>query len=441
MTTQNIEFSNQDRIKKIEPSQEPVSFEQWREIIKVNFPELLFAAEVGLAIIAQLLINDVTNPFALVLVDVPSSGKTITINFFSEIEGLTYATDKFTPASFVSSAANVAKDKLKDIDLLPRIRYKLFLIRDLSTLFSKRDDDLSECLGLLTRVLDGEGLNTDSGIHGQRQYVGEYLFMILAASTPIPPRVMKMMGSLGSRLFFLNINSRDKSEKELADQLTSTAYKQKELVCRTATKSFLQTLWSQNQLGINWDKSQDNMECNLIIARCAMLLARLRGVVQVWKDQSLDGSDFGHNMPVKEKADRISQQFYNLCRSHAVVCGRRQVTEEDLRLIIELAIDSAPTMRAKLLRKLIEFKGTMMTSEVEVALDCSKPTALKEMEILRALNVCKVTQTSTGLVGEPEKAITLSEDFIWFLSDECNRIRGRVVPVEPKPDTVSETLN
>ena len=46
----------------------------------------------------------------------------IAINFFDGIKELTYSTDKFTPASFVSSAANVAKEDLADVDLLPRIQ-------------------------------------------------------------------------------------------------------------------------------------------------------------------------------------------------------------------------------------------------------------------------------------------------------------------------------
>lgn len=357
------------------------------------------------------------------LVDVPSAGKTITINFFSEIEGLTYATDKFTPASFVSNATNVKREDLTKIDLLPRLKYKLFLIRDLSTIFSKREEDLNECLGLLTRVLDGEGLNTDTGVHGQRHYVGEFLFMILAGSTPIPPRVWKMMGNLGSRLFFLNMGVKEKSEEELVEQITTLAYKEKEKLCRLATKHFLQTLWQKNQNGVEWEKTQDKQEDKIIIARCARLLAKLRGVLNVWKDKSQDGEVYDYNYPVIEKPDRINQLFYNLCRGHAVVCGRTQINRDDLKLIVELAIDSSPTIRAKLFRKLLENNGVMKTNEVEAALQCSKPTALKEMETLKILGVCYITQDSDGEVGEPEKTIHLSEDFKWFLTDECREIR------------------
>lgn len=411
------------RVLKVDKPKNTVTFDEWRKVIEDNFPELIFPAEVSLSIISQILIKDITNPFALVLVDVPSSGKTITINFFSEIEGLTYATDKFSPASFVSNAANVKKEKLKEIDLLPRLRYKMFLIRDLATLFSKREDDLNECLGILTRVLDGEGLNTDTGVHGQRQYVGEYLFMLLAGSTPIQPRIWKTMGNLGSRLFFLNLNRKDKSEDELADQIVNLSHKKREKTCQKATKDFLYNLWFNNSNGIEWDKENDPREYRLIIGKCAKLLSKLRGVINLWQDRSEDGTSYTYTSPVIEQPDRINQLFYNLCRGHAVACGRRQINEVDLKLIVELAVDSAPTIRARFFRQLLECNGQMRTNQVESSLQCSKPTALKEMEILKILGVCNVEKSDDQIVGEPEKIIKLSYDFKWFLSDECKKIR------------------
>jgi hypothetical protein len=429
------EKAQQPRIIKIESVEREMTFSEWRETIKSNFPDLVFASEVAASIVAQILIIDLTNPFALVLVDVPSSGKTITINFFSEIEGLTYATDKFTPASFVSNASNVKKEKLKDIDLLPRLRYKMFLLRDLATLFSKRDDDLNESLGILTRVLDGEGFNADTGVHGDRHYTGDYLFMILAGSTPIPHRVWKMMGNLGSRLFFLNMASREKSEDELSEQNTTTSYKDKEAQCRQATQDFLKTLWHDNPEGIAWDKANDSKEEKLIIARCAKLLARLRGVVNVWEEKGIE-TKYDYKSTVIEKPDRINQLFYNLARGHAVIQGRRRINRSDLKPVIELAVDSCLPARARLFRKLLDNNGAMKTSEVEVALLCSKPTALKEMETLRILGVATVSQESFGEVGEPEKEIKLAKDLVWFLSDECRELRG----IPPRTEGVPSVL-
>ena len=399
---------------------------EWRNLVAESFPDLVFAAECCLSIIVQMLIKEITNPFALVLVDMPSSGKTITLNFFCDIPELTYASDKFTPASFVSNASNVSKKKLAQIDLLPRLQYKTFMIRDLATLFSKREDDLTESLGILTRVLDGEGLNTDSGVHGQREYKGEYLFMLLAASTPIQPRVWKTMGNLGSRLFFLTMNTRDKGEDELISQLQSRSYKEKETAIRVATRDLLYTLWNTYSEGVEWDKSKDDENALRIIARCALVLARLRGVVNVWHDEYNDSYSYG--VPTIEKPDRINQLFYNFARGHALTEGRTYITADDVRYLIEFTLDSASIARANLFKKLLQYGGVMRTIDVEYELNVSKTTALKEMKTLNVLGLCTLQE-----VGEMQ--VELASDLNWFLSEEAQNMRaknGREVVIEIK---------
>jgi hypothetical protein len=414
------------RIVEMAAPEQPCDYQEWQATVAEHFPDLQFAAEICLSIIAQILINDVTNPFALVLVDVPSAGKTITLNFFAGLDGLTYATDKFTPAAFVSNAANVSKKKLAEIDLLPRIKNKGLIIRDFATIFAKREDDLNDLLGTLTRVLDGEGLNTDSGVHGQRHLDGDYLFMMLAASTPVPPKVWKMMGSLGSRLFFLNLNSADKSDGELADQLGSTTYKDHERACKEVTHRLLQTLWSSNPDGVDWQSDQDDRELKVIIARCARLLASLRGVVTTnteYDDNHKEQQSYSST--IIEKPDRINQLLYNLSRGHAVACGRRQLITADVRFAVELAMDSAPTQRATLFRLLLENSGQLKTTEIEKLLDCSKPTASKMIDQLGALKLCTVERDSKGSVGGQDKIARLNVSLRWFLTDECQVLRGK----------------
>ncbi len=175
----------------------------------------------------------------------------------------------------------------------------------------------------------------------------------------------------------------------------------------------------------------------LIIARAARLLAKLRGTINVWKDKSQDG-EYEHNNVVVEKPDRINQLFYNLCRAHALVNDRKQINKDDLRLIIELVIDSAPPVRAKLFRKLLEKEGKMRTTEVEVVLQCSKPTALKEMETLKLLGLAYITTDSSKGFGEEGKIINLNQDFDWFLSEECLSIRG--LPLPERQRTMADLL-
>ena len=423
------------RIAQLERPEQAITFEEWRTVIRKNFPSLLRPAEACSSVIAQLLLNDVSNPFALALVDVPSSGKTITLNFFDGTPELTYTTDNFTPASFVSHASNVQRKELGNVDLLPRIRFRTLIVRELGSIFGAKDDDLIKSLGLLTRVLDGEGLETDSGVHGRRGYKGDYLFMLLAGTPPIPPRVFKVMGNFGSRLFFLALHTPEESDDELVAQNRGEDRKSKENTCKNETEKFLRTLWSENPAGIVWNKAEDPDICLRIIARCARLLAALRGAINVWHTDE-GGERLSHNVPVIEKPNRINCLLYNLARGHAIICGRRQLTAEDLWPVLEVTFDSAPVTRAKLFRGLIEAGGLLTTTKVEKLLNCSPPTARKEMEALSVLGVADKTVEDPFDPedpldpGRPETQITLKSRFDWFISPDCKAVMSGVTDPE-----------
>jgi hypothetical protein len=132
---QAVKQQIESRIAKLTSPVQPVSLEQWRTIIKANFPTLLRPAETCLSVLAQLLLNDVSNPFCFSPCRCAASGKTITLNFFDGPIELTYTTDNFTPASFVSHASNVKREDLGNVDLLPRIRYRTTIVRELGSIF------------------------------------------------------------------------------------------------------------------------------------------------------------------------------------------------------------------------------------------------------------------------------------------------------------------
>jgi hypothetical protein len=409
------------RVAKLQPLPNPVDVNEWRDVVRENFPALVKPAEICASVVAQLLLNDVTNPFALALVDVPSSGKTINLNFF-DVPELIYSTDDFTPASFVSHASNVRREKLAQVDLLPRIRFKTMVVRDLAPIFGAKEDELLKSLALLTRALDGEGLEIDSGVHGKRGYNGDWLFMLLAGTTPIPPRVFKIMGSLGSRLFFLMLHSPVKDDYELMAQNRGSTCGEKLKWCKQATHKLLHSLWAANPNGVTWDKQADSDYCLRVIARCARLLATLRGVIHTWISEHSEAVT--HSIPIIENPDRINCLLYNLARAHALICGRQQLASADLWPVLEVTFDSAPTIRAKLFRGLIRASGSLKTYEVEKLLRCSKPTALKEMEALAVLDVVDRADVESD-DGRPENCVKLQGKFTWFTSSECRALMAQ----------------
>jgi predicted transcriptional regulator len=100
------------------------------------------------------------------------------------------------------------------------------------------------------------------------------------------------------------------------------------------------------------------------------------------------------------------------------------IEEADLAPVLEVTFDSAPTIRSKIFRSLLEQNGTLKTAQVEKLLRCSKPTALKEMEALAVLGIADKADGDAEY-GRPEHELRLAEKFQWFATDQCNCLRWR----------------
>lgn len=188
------------------------TFEEWQNgllekrqnlenVIKDNIPHLWQSIQLITSVKCILNIADCTLPLIMILLGAASSLKTVPIEMFRG-QPNTYYTDSFSAKAFVSHSTAVAKDKLPDIDMLPKIRHKLFLAPELSPVFTKKDDDLTEILGIMTRVADGRGFESDTGAHGHRGYTGNYLFTMVGAAIDIPHKVHKSWKSGTKTVFF-----------------------------------------------------------------------------------------------------------------------------------------------------------------------------------------------------------------------------------------------
>lgn len=196
------------------------SREKLQKIVEKHFPNKYSILETCLSVKAQGLIEGITLPFFLILLGEPASGKSTLLDIVGSLEDC-YRSDSFTPKAFVSHAANIEKSKLESIDLLPRIKNKTFITPELAPLFSSKDDNLLEIIGILTRILDGKGYQKDSGVHGQRGYSGNFFFTWLGAVVEIPKRVWSIMGNLGPKMYFLRLPQDLSSEEEKQQKILS----------------------------------------------------------------------------------------------------------------------------------------------------------------------------------------------------------------------------
>lgn len=388
-----------------------------RRTVSEAFPKIHDETIACLAVTATLLLEDQQNPVALNFEGPPSSQKTTLLDCF-DAAGVdkVYRSDKFTPKAFVSHAAAIKRDKLDEVDLLPRIRHRLLLVPELAPLFGLRNEDLLENFAILTRVLDGAGLSTDSGIHGQRGYIGDYLFAWLGATTPIEHRVWKTMGKLGSRFLFLEMPDNEQSDADLVRDLAGGAsYRERVDTCREEVACFLETLWADcgGVRSVRWDRESDPEPVMLRIAAYAKVLCRLRGTISVWREGSGDDDVYNFSTPVIEQPHRAMSLLYALARGHALIHGRRQVTTSDLPLVARAALESTPNDRRAVVHQLLKHEGVVTTANVQTALRCSSPTARAILETLEKLGLGEFVNPGPPTVG----TFTLDEAFAWLLDD------------------------
>jgi hypothetical protein len=90
----------------------------------------------------------------------------------------------------------------------------------LAPTFAAKDDDLIEILGIMTRILDGHGYESDTGAHGHRGYNEKMMFVWVGAAVDIPRKVHKHLATLGPKLYFLRLSRlTNKSEDDYYRQL------------------------------------------------------------------------------------------------------------------------------------------------------------------------------------------------------------------------------
>ena len=420
-----------------------ISYEEWQNIllkkyfnlqktVQETFPELSQPLEFALSIKLILNIFDITLPFAGIILGPPSSLKTLAVEVFRNLDNIFFS-DKFSAKSFVSHNSSVSKKDLKEIDLLPKIKNKCFLTPELAPLFATREEDLKETLGIITRILDGHGYESDTGAQGHRGYNEDIMFTWIGVAVEIQRKIHKLLGTLGPKLFFYRIsNNKKKDDEDYLEQLKNTSEfnKKKRRIEETLvdyTSWFEQCpkfILDENS-GLNkikWTSDDNNDEALKIIIKLSKLLSKFRGVVPTWETSNTQGSDYAFETPIIEEPDRAMTQLYNLARGHALSQGRTYITLDDIPLIIKVVLSTAPRDRVILFDKLLENNGILDSVKIRDSLYISKPTVLRTMTEFVALGLANDINLDSE--DNAVRQIQLKGEFEWFQSEEFKKLRN-----------------
>jgi hypothetical protein len=438
-----------DEINQMREQNANLTFEQWqsklqekyqnlKDVIGNTMPEIWPGLEFELSILRILSIEGCTLPFIGIILGRPSSYKTVIISLLKRWINAFY-TDNFTARSFVSHSTAVnSKEELEEIDMLPKIKGKMFLTPELSPMFTTKEEDLIQLLGIITRIADGHGYVSDSGAHGHRGYDEDIMFTWTGAAVDIPYKVYKLLGNLGAKLYFFRM----KFDEQTTDQLMDYAADDEEfnpqvLEIRNALYDYLKwfEICPAMTPKMKWDKSNDSMDALKYIVGMADLLSYLRCVAQVWETHDSQGSDYAYSISQREIPRRAITCLKNLARGHALLTGRNHITLDDISMIIKTALDTAPIERVSLFSLLIANNGLLTTTQILQSLKVSRPTALRTMAEFKAIDLVEMEDFREEGQNNYSKRIVLNPRFNWFLTDSMikkiiphTRINSNPVP-------------
>jgi hypothetical protein len=400
-------------------------------VIKRYYPALLDAFLAFLAVFGAMSFKGRTKPLSLIFEGSSGSGKTALIQTVFSGESSTmsdyvYRSDKFSPRSFVSHAANKKESELQDIDLLPKLENKVFISKELATLFRGKEADLQENFSILISVLDGKGWTSDSGTRGKRGYERSILFNWVGGTTPLPASTHRLMSQLGTRLLFYEIPAIEPSEADLLVYARKDDADTAEDECREVVTDFLLKFFRKHPVGtVSSDSISISEEHLRVLVRWVRFLCAGRSEVKFEKS----GTNWEPVAAMPPEAPwKIVGYFKELARGRALICGRQAVDDSDLDLISHVTMSSIPGHLRPLIRALTK-QESIDTTQAAAHCRVSPPTArhyLKELALLGIATLTKGTPANWRGADDgtrPANSIMLATDYSWLSTPlKSNRV-------------------
>ena len=393
------------------------------------YPRLLPSVKAGLAVFGSMAIAGRTKPLSLIYEATSGYGKSAVVEMFfpdGELQHFAYRCDKFTPKAFVSHAANKPRKELSEVDMLPRLKDKVLLTKELAPIFRGREDDVRENFATLIPVLDGKGFTSNSGSQGKRGYEEAILFNWIGATTPLPRETYRMMYQLGTRLLFYEVPSVAPDDEELLHYAERDDVSQAGVECQRIVNEFLVEFFRQNPVGsVKPDTIQIPKPLLAQITRWTKLLAAIRSGTKREKVND-EWESVAPNHP--EGPFKLIGYFKELARGHALIHRRNEVNEADLELVAHTAISSVPGHFRPILRAFSKAESVTST-EVKKLCAVSAPTAREHLLELGVLGIVSVERGLPSDSNSPHTA-RLSASFAWLhnppLKAECGVWVGTV---------------
>ena len=342
------------------------------------------------------------DPLWVCIIGPPASGKTEIIASMDRYPSVCLLSS-LTPNTFISGKETTSPME-RNPSLLPRLNGKLVLIKDLTTILMKHRDAKSEIFSQLREIYDGRYVKA-FGTGKTEDWEGK--FGILAGVTPVIDREFAINSLLGERFLYYRMHTGDHANAARMALERTTGSDAYRIDFQRAVHDFLVLLDANVHTDISL--SGDIKQC---LVNLATLCTHARSAVLRNRDQTLQ------SMPEAEGPSRMVKQLSLLARALALVHGQHSVDQAIYDLVKEVARDSLPRLRLKVLEALWDMFGKgwkvqdgkivwpwHRTSEIAERADLPLATARLVLEDLMLLKLLTRTREVNGKahIWQPSK--------------------------------------
>ncbi len=287
------------------------------------------------------------------------STKTEGIRALGEEENkFVYPLSSLTEHTFISGF--VDKNGKPGRDLVPLLKHRLLVIKDLTTILSKKEDVRGQIFADFRELTDGY-IEKEFG-NGTKKLYKDIHSSILFACTNAIERYYSMYSNLGQRMIFMRpegdkIKAREQSVKN------RSSLKEMRADIHTATVQFLELNVEKTKAGLPTTSDAIAEEMGPLFDFLAVARTSIHHDFKGDIDE----------IPEPEYPTRIANTLTRLLEVHALIHGRDEVDPEDVAFGIRIIRDNVPTTRYKLL-EILSKTPTIYLTTPNIATTAELPT-------------------------------------------------------------------
>ena len=326
-----------------------------------------------------------------IMVGVPGSGKTQGVFPLKGSDHTTFI-DTLTPNSFASGYVNDQTGEGAK-SLLPELDGKCLIIKDLTTLFSQRSENVQKILGDLQSIYDGSYAKATGTV---RVLSFDSQFTILACITPQALKQhQRYMSSIGGRFLCFGVEVLTEEEMEEGFDLIWNIEGRKEKV------SELEKLVVEHVEDILTSPSTFQGETKGqqgAINTLAELMAAGRSVLEYGLVEGHGREVVGHQT---EQPWRGTHQLRNLGRALARVHGRNCLTEHEVEILRRVVLSSINMTWGDILRMVPYHPEGLTVGKVANRSGLSDPWVRQQLHELVAVGILETDKVGNEQLYYP----------------------------------------